>query len=137
MGPTPSSPAASATMRANRSRDTGPELALRRLLHERGLRYRVDAPLPMNRRRRSDILFSRARIAVFVDGCFRHGCPDHSVPLSANRAFWEEKITRNRQRDSETNRLLQDAGWMVLRFWEHETPREAADRVEREWRQRS
>lgn len=133
----PSSPAASATMRANRSRDTGPELALRTILHRRGLRYRVDAPLPQHRRRRSDLLFTRARIAVFVDGCFWHGCPEHAKPPSANGPFWAAKIARNRERDRETDAMLEAAGWLSLRFWEHESPAQAADRVEREWRSRT
>ena len=82
-------------------------------------------------------MFTRARIAVFVDGCFWHGCPDHATLPKANRAFWGEKIARNRQRDAEMNRLLADAGWLVLRFWEHEPPDNAADRVEQEWRERT
>jgi len=117
-------------MRANRSRDTGPEIALRRILHSRGLRYRVDAPLPMNRRRRSDVMFTRAQMAAFVDGCFWRGCADHATLPASNRAFWAEKIARNRQRDADTNRLMSDVGWLVLRFWEHESPESAADSVE-------
>lgn len=91
----------------------------------------------MNRRRRSDILFTRAHISVFVDGCFWHGCPKHATLPKANRAFGDEKIARNRRRDTDTNRLLTDDGWLVLRFWEHESPEDVVDRVERAWRQRA
>lgn len=124
-------------MRANRWRDAGLEIAIRSILERRGLRYRVHAPIPMNRRRRSDILFTRARIAVFVDGCFWNGCPEHATLPKANRAFWEEKIARNRRRDTDTNRLLTDDGRLVLRFWEHESPEDVVDRLERAWRQRA
>jgi DNA mismatch endonuclease (patch repair protein) len=76
-------------------------------------------------------------MAVFVDGCFWHGCADHATLPASNRAFWAEKIARNRQRDADTNRLMSDVGWLVLRFWEHESPVSAADRVEQEWRRRT
>ena len=128
--PPASSAAARATMVANRRRDTGPELALRRALHARGLRYRVDHPLPFDRRRRADVVFPRARVAVFVDGCFWHGCPEHGTMPKANRAFWRDKIARNRARDADTDRRLADLGWTVLRFWEHEDVERAADAVE-------
>ncbi len=116
-------------MRANRGRDTGPELALRRALHARGLRYRVDHPLPFDRRRRADILFTRAKVAVFIDGCFWHGCPEHGTMPRTNSAFWSAKIARNRSRDADTNARLQEAGWLVLRFWEHEPPERGAATV--------
>ena len=106
-------------MRANRGRDTAPEIALRRALHARGLRYRVDHPLPFDRRRRADVAFTRARVAVFVDGCFWHGCPDHGAIPRTNSEFWAAKITRNRARDDDTNERLEAMGWRVLRFWEH------------------
>lgn len=122
-----SSPAAASIMRANIRRDTTPELSVRRLLHAAGLRYRVDhAPLPSQRRRRADIVFTRRRIAVFIDGCFWHGCPEHFVPPKANADYWGPKIARNRERDSETTAALEHEGWTVLRFWEHEDPREVA-----------
>ena len=111
-------------------RDTGPELALRRYLHARGLRYRVDLPLPFNRRRRADIAFLRERVAVMVDGCFWHGCPDHHRPPKRNADWWDAKIKRNQARDADTDRRLRDLGWLPVRVWEHENPREAADRVE-------
>ena len=126
--PSASSDAARATMRANRGRDTGPELAVRRALHAMGLRYRVDHPLPFDRRRRADIVFTRAKVAVFVDGCFWHGCPEHGTTPRTNTAFWSEKIARNRERDSDTNERLRSLGWTVLRFWEHELVG-AADRI--------
>ena len=119
-------------MRANRRRDTGPELAVRRLLHARGLRYRVDHPLPFDRRRRADVLFPRVRVAVFIDGCFWHGCPKHGTSPRANAEFWRAKIERNRERDADTDRRLREAGWAVLRFWEHEDPADVADEVERQ-----
>ncbi|MFC5924646.1 very short patch repair endonuclease [Micromonospora vulcania] len=119
-----------AVMRANKARDTGPERRLRSLLHKRGLRYRVSVrPLP-GLRRTADVVFSAARVAVFVDGCYWHGCPDHYRPARVNDQFWREKIDGNRARDTETNQILTDAGWSVIRIWEHENPVVAADRVE-------
>lgn len=110
-------------MQGNRSRDTQPELAVRRLVHAAGLRYRVDyAPLRNLRRLRADIVFTRAKVAVFVDGCFWHGCPEHHTAAKTNKEFWSAKVTGNRERDSRTNSILQEAGWAVLRFWEHEDP---------------
>lgn len=118
--PKPSSVEARNRMRANRSRDTKPEKALRSLLHRRGLRFRVDvSPIP-GVRRRADLVFPRARVAVFVDGCFWHGCPQHATWPKANADFWREKIETNRQRDEDTNRKFAEAGWVVVRVWEHE-----------------
>jgi DNA mismatch endonuclease (patch repair protein) len=117
-------------MLANRRRDTGPELAVRRLVHAAGLRYRVDfAPLPEQRRLRADLVFTRARVAVFVDGCFWHGCPEHHTVAKNNADFWAAKVSENRARDERVNALLKDAGWTVLRFWEHEHPAEVAARA--------
>ena len=125
-----SSPAARAVMRANRRRDTKPEIAVRRLLHARGLRYRVDErPLP-ELNRRADLVFRRSRIAVFVDGCYWHGCPQHGTVARSNADYWSQKIARNRERDAQTNRLLEAAGWSVVRAWEHEDPADVAARVE-------
>jgi DNA mismatch endonuclease (patch repair protein) len=123
-----SSPAARRTMRSNRGRDTQPELALRSTLHRMGARFRVDAPLP-GLRRRADLLFSRARVAVFVDGCFWHGCAVHFRRPGTNALYWLSKIERNRWRDLDTTRRLADAGWAVVRVWEHEDPSSAALRV--------
>jgi DNA mismatch endonuclease (patch repair protein) len=116
-------------MRANRGRDTKPELALRRAVHRRGLRYRVNArPLP-GLRRTADLVFTRARVAVFLDGCFWHGCPVHHTVAATNAAFWADKVADNRRRDHDTDRRLTDAGWVALRVWEHEDPVDAAARV--------
>jgi DNA mismatch endonuclease (patch repair protein) len=124
-----SSPEIRASMRGNRGRDTGPERRLRSLLHSNGLRYRVSTrPLP-HLRRTADIVFPRARIAVFVDGCYWHGCPEHYRPASKHSDFWTTKIADNKRRDAETNRALADEGWTVVRCWEHEAPEAAADRV--------
>ena len=131
--PLPSSPAARDRFRRQRARDTAPELALRRLLHARGLRYRVDvAPLP-GLRRRADVVFTRARLAVFVDGCFWHRCPEHSTSPRSNADWWREKLDRNVRRDRDTDRALREAGWKVLRVWEHETAEVAADQVQAAW----
>lgn len=124
----PTSPAASSenarrTMRANRRRDTSAELAIRRRLHAAGLRYRVDYPADAtDRRRRADIVFTKARIVVFIDGCFWHGCPEHYVEPKANIEYWRPKIAGNRARDIQSTSRLQEAGWTVIRFWEHEAP---------------
>lgn len=120
--PTPSSPAATATMRANRRRDTAPELALRKALHAAGLRFRVDYAIRPDAGRlvRPDIAFTARRLAVFVDGCFWHGCHDHHRAPQANSEYWSSKVDRNRNRDLRDTARLSDAGWRVLRFWEHE-----------------
>ncbi len=127
--PAPSSAAARARFRAQRRRDTAPELAVRRLLHVRGLRYRVDtAPLP-GVRRRADVVFTRVKVAVFVDGCFWHSCPVHATRPKANAAWWRAKLEATVRRDRDTDTTLAAAGWMVVRVWEHEPALEAADRV--------
>lgn len=126
--PAASSPEALARMVRQRRRDTGPEVAIRRLLHKRGLRYRVDAALP-GMRRRADLLFRSASVAVFVDGCFWHGCPEHGTWPKNNAAWWAEKIARNIQRDRDTDQRLTDAGWQVVRVWEHEPAAQAVQRI--------
>lgn len=110
-------------MQSNRRRDTKPELAIRRALHRVGLRYRVDfAPLP-GVRRRADVVFTRQRVAVFVDGCYWHECPEHGpTKFGTNSVFWTDKIAANRARDADTTARLEEAGWLVLRFWEHDDP---------------
>ncbi|MFC3891619.1 very short patch repair endonuclease [Lentzea rhizosphaerae] len=116
-------------MRSNRGRDTGPELAVRRAVHALGLRYRVSyRPVP-SLRRTADLVFTRAKVAVFVDGCFWHGCPDHHTAPKANAGFWANKVRGNRERDMDTNRQLAEAGWRVLRFWEHEPPPDVARQI--------
>lgn len=117
------------SMQGNRGRDTGPETAVRRIVHSRGLRYRVDARPLAALNRRADLVFSRGKIAVFIDGCFWHGCPDHHTVAKANAAYWAEKVAGNRLRDLDTSKRLRDAGWLVLRFWEHEPPSEVADAI--------
>ena len=118
--PKPSSPAASASMRANRRRDTTPERRLRSALHRLGLRFRVDLPIDTRERRvRPDIVFTKSRVAVFVDGCFWHGCPEHGRQPQANASYWESKLRKNIARDLEDSRLLHHSGWTVVRVWEH------------------
>lgn len=111
------------------ARDTPAELALRRELHRRGLRYRVDVrPVP-TLRRRADIVFTRAKVAVFSDGCYWHGCPEHGSWPKANAGWWREKIETTKRRDRDTDARLTRHGWSVLRIWEHEDPVVAAERV--------
>ena len=112
------------------SRDTLPELLLRRRLHARGLRYTVHRRPVAEVRRTADIVFSRVRVAVFVDGCFWHGCPQHATAPKTNAVWWSTKLARNVERDRETDALLADAGWSVVRVWEHEPPDDAATRVQ-------
>ena len=129
--PEPSSPEASRRMKRVRQRGTGAELALRRALHAKGLRYRLHVPLLTKPRRVVDIVFPGPRVAVFVDGCFWHGCPEHGTWPKKNADFWREKIEANRARDADTNRRLEALGWTVVRVWAHEDPEEAAERVAR------
>jgi DNA mismatch endonuclease, patch repair protein len=118
-----------ASMKANRSRDTKPEMQLRSATHALGLRYRVAfRPIP-GFRRTADLVFTRSRVAVFVDGCFWHGCPEHHTKAASNAEYWSEKVRRNRERDVETTARLEQEGWSVLRFWEHEDLVAAAARV--------
>jgi DNA mismatch endonuclease (patch repair protein) len=117
-------------MQGNRSKDTKPEIALRRALHARGLRYFKNRRPISTVRRTADIVFPTARLAVFIDGCFWHGCPEHHTVAKTNADYWSAKVQRNRSRDEETDVLLADAGWKVLRIWEHVAPAEAADLVE-------
>ena len=108
-------------MSNQRREGTAPEVALRRALHSLGLRYRIHrAPLPGSRRK-ADIVFGPARVAVFVDGCFWHGCPEHGNRRhDVNSWYWPDKIARNRRRDADTDKTLSRAGWLVVRVWEHE-----------------
>lgn len=108
-------------MQANRSRDTKPELEIRRALHRLGLRFRVGIAPEPSLRRRADIVFTAARVAVFIDGCFWHGCPKHGrSTFKHNADYWLAKIQTNVTRDTDTNEQLAKAGWRVLRYWEHE-----------------
>ena len=115
-------------MQGNRRRDTTPELAVRRLVHAAGLRYRVDFA-PLGGRRRADIVFAKQHIAVFIDGCYWHSCPEHGTSPKRNSDYWLPKLSRNVERDRETNGLLEAAGWTVLRFWEHEPADDVAARI--------
>ncbi|WP_083542085.1 very short patch repair endonuclease [Kribbia dieselivorans] len=116
-------------MSNTRGRDTKPEIALRRELFRRGLRYRVNLRVEPSLRRTVDIAFMRAKVVVLVDGCFWHGCPIHYVEPKTRADFWRQKIAGNRSRDRETTAALEAAGWTVLRFWEHESTAVMADRV--------
>lgn len=110
-------------------RDTKPEIELRRHLHALGLRFRVDRPVLADRRRRVDVVFGPAKVAVFVDGCFWHGCPLHATFPKTNAEYWRGKIETNRARDRDTNDQLARAGWHVERAWEHEDMARVAMRV--------
>ncbi|MER7764040.1 very short patch repair endonuclease [Streptomyces sp. NPDC097619] len=118
-----------ARMSRQRSRDTDIELNLRRSLHAAGFRYRVHRRPLKGVRREADILFGPARVAVFVDGCFWHGCPEHATWPKNNAAFWREKIEKNRARDEDTDARLAAAGWLAVRIWEHESAEPAAARI--------
>jgi len=126
----PSSPAARNRMKSVRRSGTKAEELLRKALTEMGVKkYQVDTrPLP-NSSRRADILFPNERVAVFVDGCFWHGCPVHGTHAKANAEFWDQKIKANKCRDKDTNRKLKKSGWSVLRVWEHENSEGAAKRI--------
>lgn len=104
-------------------------MAVRRLLHASGERYRVCWKILGCPRRTIDIAFTRAKVAVFIDGCFWHGCPEHGETPASNTSWWIEKIERNRLRDADSTRRLQEQGWRVLRFWEHETPSDVVERI--------
>lgn len=120
--PQPASPGRSANMRANRRADTKPELALRRALHRQGYRYRKDYRLDLaGARVRPDIAFTARRVAVFVDGCFWHCCPEHGSQPTANTWYWAPKLARNVERDRTADEALAAAGWSVVRVWEHES----------------
>jgi DNA mismatch endonuclease, patch repair protein len=126
---TPSSPGVSARMSRQSNRDTAPEVAVRRLLHAAGFRYRLHRPVPGMPRRSIDIAFPGVKIAVFMDCCFWHGCPEHATHPKANADWWRTKLEGNIARDRETTRALAEAGWTVLRYWEHEAPAAVASRV--------
>lgn len=116
-------------MRSTKQRDTAAELALRRCLHAKGLRYRVNRGVLPGMTRKADLLFAAARVVVFVDGCFWHCCPVHGTWPKANSAWWAAKLRGNEQRDRDTDRRLREAGWRVERVWEHEVPAKAAARI--------
>jgi DNA mismatch endonuclease (patch repair protein) len=131
-----SSAATRRSMQSNRSRDTGPELAVRRLLHAAGLRYRVCArPIP-EVRRTTDLVFRPSKVAVEVRGCFWHGCDLHYKPPVTNNTYWAAKVARNMARDSDTAQRLIEAGWLLVVVWEHDDAHVAAERVAAAVRQR-
>ena len=118
--PFPATPGRSANMKANRRTDTKPELALRAVLHALGYRYRKDFRLDLPARRvRPDIAFTSRKVAVFVDGCFWHACPEHGSKPKSNEWYWSPKLARNVERDRAADEALAQAGWRVIRLWEH------------------
>jgi DNA mismatch endonuclease (patch repair protein) len=116
-------------MQGNRSRDTRPEIALRSTLHRRGLRFRTGFAVA-GVRCKVDVAFTRARLAIFIDGCFWHGCPEHGTSPRTNAYYWSRKLESNRARDARIDGALEAAGWRVLRIWEHDDPERAADHVQ-------
>ena len=130
--PPPSSQAARNRMVAQRRKDTEAELEVRRILYRKGLRYRVDYPVLKKPLRRGDIIFIGPKVAVFIDGCFWHGCPKHGTQSKSNVSFWKEKIKTNKERDKDTNKRLRKIGWKVIRAWEHEDPIKVAQQIEKE-----
>ncbi|MBI5559016.1 MAG: very short patch repair endonuclease [Deltaproteobacteria bacterium] len=122
--PSPSSPQVSLNMKKVRIRDTGPEMAVRRLLYAKGLRYRVNykPKSPKLGRSTIDIAFPGKRLAIFIDGCFWHNCPEHGEIPKANRKWWGKKFAENAERDEKVSKALIEGGWRVKRFWSHETP---------------
>ena len=124
----------SARLSKQKRRDTKPEVALRRALHSRGLRYFVDRAPLKGMRRRADLVFPRRKVAVYVDGCFWHSCPVHATKPRNNAQWWADKLAANVARDRDTDEKLLAEGWRVVRIWEHEDPAVAADRVENELR---
>lgn len=130
MPPAASTPGVRRRMQATRRMNTAPELALRKVLHARGRRYRVEVTLPLLPRRSMDIVFPKAKLVVLVHGCFWHACPQHGTTAKANSRYWSSKLAANQERDQDTERRLEQAGWSVLTVWEHEAPEAAADRIE-------
>lgn len=124
-----SSAASRKVMQENRSRDTSPELAVRQRLHAAGLRYRAGYRPEPAIRRTADIVFTRKRVAVFIDGCYWHACSEHGTAARANADYWSAKLARNVARDADTTARLESAGWVVMRFWEHEDPNEVAAKI--------
>ena len=116
-------------MRGNRGRDTQPELHVRRAIHAAGLRYRVNVRPLKGLNRTADIVFTRRRIAVFIDGCYWHRCPCHYRAPATNAEFWRDKIKGNIERDLQTTDQLERAGWTVMRFWEHVDSNEVAAQI--------
>ncbi len=127
--PPPSSDAARQRFIAQPVRDTAPEKRIRSELFRRGLRYRVDYQVLSRPRRRADIVFPARKVAVFIDGCFWHRCPEHGSIPQANRAWWTSKLQLTVDRDRDTDLRLRQSGWIVIRIWEHESSIDTADRI--------
>lgn len=128
--PEPADEAATKIGKANRKRDTMPEVRLRSALHRRGMRFRKDQLLRCEQIRvRPDIVFPRSQVVVFLDGCFWHGCPDHQRIPKRNRDYWVPKLEANVARDRRADVALAEAGWEVIRIWEHEQLDTAVERV--------
>lgn len=129
--PQPTSTASRNRMRANRRANTRPEIQLRSVLHKRGFRFRKDFPIRLEGRRTvyPDIVFTKKMVAVFVDGCFWHSCPEHGTIPKSNQDYWTPKLQQNVERDRDVSRRLRDAGWAVIRIWEHEETEEAATTI--------
>ena len=129
--PSPTSDVATKKMRANRRIDTKPEVALRSLLHGQGVRFRKDYPVSLadGKTVHVDIAFTKKKIAVFVDGCFWHSCPEHGSTPKSNQEYWIPKLKQNVERDRSTTQALQAAGWKVVRIWEHLDPGDARKRI--------
>lgn len=124
-------------MSANRRTNTKPELALRSALHGRGYRFRKDLRVEVpGVKVRPDIVFTRLRVAVFVDGCFWHACPEHGRAPTHNEWYWSPKLQRNVARDEKVTESLESAGWRVIRVWEHVAVDEAVTHVEAALRER-
>lgn len=123
------SPKTSRRMSKVRQTGTNAETALRKELFKAGLRYRVNVVVLANPRRVADVAFSTLKLAIFADGCFWHGCPTHATWPKSNAAFWRSKIEQNRARDDDTDERLRNSGWVILRFWEHESPSDCATAV--------
>lgn len=124
--PEPLDETARRRMQRQRRRDTSLELEIRKRLHALGFRYRVDYRLEPALRTRADICFTKQKVAVFIDGCFWHGCPLHATSPKNNAEWWREKLDANIARDRRTDTALVERGWEVIRIWEHEDVVEAA-----------
>lgn len=130
----PAHPGSSGTVVSRRMsvlprKDNPRERAVRSALHARGLRFRVTYKVPGLARRSIDVAFTRARVAVFLDGCFWHGCPDHGTAPRSNGGWWAQKIQTNQLRDADTTRYLTEGGWLVVRIWEHVPVTDAAELI--------
>ncbi|WP_119032279.1 very short patch repair endonuclease [Gordonia rubripertincta] len=118
-------------MSRQRNKDTNPETQVRRALHSRGVRFRTNVKVEPDLRTRADVAWRGLKLAVFIDGCFWHGCPKHATQPAANAEWWAEKLETNRARDRRTDSTLTERGWTVRRYWEHELPEEVADDIVR------